>query len=127
MNHLAECQRFVLERVNFLEIKRKEVLQRIQNLGLSSYRDTLENKILEMKMIVTVNVDKKANIDKVTHVTDRKCRYNNTGYCKMNQECKFLHSEIICEQFLLDGHCSLSSAQIKKKDLKYILKIVNTG
>ena len=35
----------------------------------------------------------------------RKCRYHNRGFCKMKEECEFLHSENICEKYLQDGKC----------------------
>ena len=36
VNHLIECQRFVKQRVQFLEEKRVELTQIIQNLGVAS-------------------------------------------------------------------------------------------
>ena len=37
-NHLVECQRFVIERVNFLEEKRQEISILIQNLPISTLK-----------------------------------------------------------------------------------------
>ena len=33
---------------------------------------------------------------------ERKCRYYNRGYCKFDGDCKFRHSELICEEYLRD-------------------------
>jgi hypothetical protein len=48
VNHLIECQRWVMERVRFLDEKRLELTKIIQNLGVSSYKQTLENQIKTM-------------------------------------------------------------------------------
>ena len=48
VNHLIECERFVVERVTFLEQKRKELIYRIHNLVASSYKITLQNQINQM-------------------------------------------------------------------------------
>ena len=50
VNHLIECQGFVLERVKFLEEKRLELTNIIQNLSDSEYKETLENQIYKMEM-----------------------------------------------------------------------------
>ena len=54
VNHLIECQGWVLERVKFLEEKRLELTSIIQNLSDSEHKETLENKIskLEMKLFI---------------------------------------------------------------------------
>ena len=53
VNHLIECQRIVMERVNFLEAKRLEIVHMIQNLIASSYKETRENQINQMEMKVS--------------------------------------------------------------------------
>ena len=49
VNHLIECQRFVMERVEFLEAKRVEITNMIQNISSSSYKETLEIQINKIK------------------------------------------------------------------------------
>ena len=44
----------------------------------------------------------------------KKCRYNNRGYCKYWEKCKFQHFTQICDQFLKDGKCEgLSGCQLR--------------
>ena len=64
-DHLIECQRFVGERVIFLEQKRLEISCWITNLGHSEYKFTLENKInqLEIKITKVVDVKIKTNLE----------------------------------------------------------------
>ena len=48
-NHLTECQRSVMERVQFMEDKRLELTNIIQNLSSSSHKETLETKSIKWK------------------------------------------------------------------------------
>ena len=86
VNNLAECQRHVIERVNFLEDKRHEILKRIINLEVSSRT----NLIIEIKQInqmeiaiarnvnVTINGENDDRVNKVTKLSfkksNKKCR-----------------------------------------------------
>ena len=113
VNHLIECQRFVMERVNFLEAKLLEIVDMIQNLSASSYKETLENQINQMEMKVSINCVKDKTKDKV-EVSDNclqkkniKCRYNDRGFCRSQLECLYLHSEKVCDNVLLSGKCSV--------------------
>ena len=67
VNYSIACQRFVVEKVQFLEEKRLELTQIIQNLDVSSYKETLENQINTMEMKLSINgdtdwIEKKADI-----------------------------------------------------------------
>ena len=55
VNHLVECQRFVMERLEFLEMKRLEITRMIQNLSESCYKETLENEINKLVMKLSLN------------------------------------------------------------------------
>ena len=35
----------------------------------------------------------------------KKCRYDNLGYWKNLEDCKYYHSGQICDEFLKDGKC----------------------
>ena len=35
----------------------------------------------------------------------KKCRYHNRGYCKFKDNCRFLHSQVICGNFLENQMC----------------------
>ena len=113
VNHLIECQRFVMERVKFLEAKRVEISNMIQNLSNSNFKETLENEInkLEMKVSITCVRDPSKDKDVMDNLEVQelkkniKCRYNNRGYCKSKFNCEFLHSNKICDKVLLNGKC----------------------
>lgn len=66
VNHLIECQAFVLERVQFLEGKRLELTNIIQNIGVSTHKETLLNQIKGMEMTLTIN--------SVTDIIEKKLR-----------------------------------------------------
>ena len=57
VNYLIACQRFVSAKVRFLEEKTLELTQIIQNLDVSSYKETLENQINTMEMKLSINGD----------------------------------------------------------------------
>ena len=109
VNHLIERQRFVMEEVKFLEGKRHELNNMIQNLSASEHKETLENQINKMEMIliiqdVTVQGKAEVIVEKKQKPTI-KCRYNDRGFCKSKSECGFFHSEKICEKILSNEKC----------------------
>jgi hypothetical protein len=110
-NHLGECQRFVMERVEFLEMKRLEITRMIQNLSDSSYKETLEHQIDKMGMKLSINCvadevkDKVKVCDKSKPKKHIKCRYNDRGLCRSKFECVYFHSEKICDKALSSGKC----------------------
>ena len=115
VNHLIECQRFVMERVKFLEAKRIELTYMIQNLDTSNYKETLESQINKMEMKLSINSVSDTFKDKEEVIDDHrekrnkiKCRYNDRGFCKSQSECVFLHSDNICDKVLSNGICSES-------------------
>ena len=72
VNHLIECERFVVERVTFLEQKRKELIYRIHNLVASSYKITLQNQINQMAIKVIRNTEfENKNLDITTVVFEK--------------------------------------------------------
>ena len=88
-----------MERVKFLEDKRLELTNVIQNLSASSYKETLENQINSMEMILSINCTTNQHHDKVEVIENsqeskqskRKCRYNDRGFCKKGLGCVYLH------------------------------------
>ena len=129
VNHLIECQRFVMERVEFLEAKRVEITNMIQNISSSSYKETLEIQINKMEMKLSINCvthkikDKEVVIDDSVEKKKKniKCRYNDRGYCKTQSECVFLHSDIICDKVFSNSKCSDSKECLLRhpKDCKH--------
>ena len=114
VNHLIECQGFLLERVKFLEGKRRELTNIIKNLSVSCYKETLENQIDSMEMLLSINRVNNQNKDK-TEVTENslegknskpKFRYNDRGFCKNGSECVYFHSNTVCDKLLSTGQCS---------------------
>ena len=59
---------------------------------------------MEMKVSFVESIEKQS----VKDTKQRKCRYNNAGYCKMEAECVYYHSDIVCEEFLEKGKCNES-------------------
>ena len=111
VNHLVECQRFVMERVEFLEMKRLEITRMIQNLSESCYKETLENEINKLVMKLSLNCvadeikDKVKVCDKSIQKKHIKCRYNDRGFCRSQSECVYFHSEEICDKALSSSKC----------------------
>ena len=108
VNHLIERQRFVMEEVTFLEEKRQELTDMIQNLSDSVYKETLENQINKMEIKLFIQgvtdkaIDKAEGIDVCVEKKKKtiKCRYYDRGFCKSKSECGFFHSEKICNKIL---------------------------
>ena len=115
VNHLIECQRFVVERVEFLETKRLEITNMIQSLSDPNHKETLENQLnkMEMKVSITCVTDKVHNRvvvidDCLDMIKNIKCRYNDRGYCRSQSDCVFFHAENVCDKVLSNGKCTES-------------------
>ena len=53
------------------------------------------------------------------------CRYFNRGYCKYKLECRFVHSQNICEKHLKSGKCGDKSCNYRHpKECKWFGKSV---
>ena len=100
-----------MERVRFLEEKRLELTNIIQNLGASSYKETLENQIKIMEMKVSINGATDQMEEKAVIIDDSlekkksnlKCRYNDRGFCKSRLDCVYSHSNKTCDKLLSMG------------------------
>ena len=115
VNHLIECQRFVVERVEFLETKRLEITNMIRSLSDPNHKETLENQLnkMEMKVSITCVTDKVHNRvvvidDCLDMIKNIKCRYNDRGYCRSQSDCVFFHAENVCDKVLSNGKCTES-------------------
>ena len=111
LNYLFKCQQFVIDRTNFLENKRVNILNRLKNMEHeinNEEKGTLINRVILMEINVNRKFD--SNNDKtydVHHRTEgKRCRYNNRGVCKMEDSCRYLHSHEICNEFISEGKCS---------------------
>ena len=54
----------------------------------------------------------------------KRCSYNNRGYCKYQNGCKYIHYEQVCEKFLRDGKCGMeqNSQQRHPQICKYWIR-----
>ena len=87
-------------------IRLMEFIQTSVDLNLSERdRENLIVNVSNMKMEV---VGTGKEFKKTVKVEEwKRCRYNNKGYCRYQNECKFRHFEKVCEKFLKDGKCDL--------------------
>ena len=79
------------------EEERREIDDAIKLLNkeiLSMKKEHAEDKLREELPSVSKSTTKK----------DIKCRYNNSGYCKYKFECKFIHTNNVCNNYL-GGKC----------------------
>ena len=109
VNQLVECQQYLFERAILLEQKRKEIFNRITDLGLSPQneaRKTLENELNKLEIKLTRKFDNmEENMDEVIPQTSKKCRYHDGGYCRRKEMCKFMHSNMVCKDFISKETC----------------------
>ena len=59
----------------------------------------LDNKIIESNHIIDELKKEKAKDE------TKQCIFDRTGFCREDDQCEFLHSEVICEIFLEKGLC----------------------
>ena len=92
----------------FLEDRRIRLMDFIQNseiLDISNgARENLLKNVstMEMKVLRVAQTVKDKDIDEKIQ---KKCRYDDKGYCRNENRCKYQHFAQICEKFLTDGKC----------------------
>ena len=96
-----------MERVKFLEEKLQEIARMVQNIAISTYKETFKHKINQMEIKLTMNVVDDTIKDRNKHKNLVKlCRYYRQGYCRKKEKCEFKHVEEICDKFLDEGKCA---------------------
>ena len=75
-------------------------------------KENLLQNVSDMKMeVVRIGNAYKPSDKENTEVKEvKRCRFNNTGFCKYRNECRFRHSENVCENFLRDGRCEMKQS-----------------
>ena len=63
---------------------RENLLQNVPDMRLTVSNSTVKDKKVEFK---------------------KKCRYDNKGYCKYLENCKYQHFAHLCDQYQKDGKC----------------------
>ena len=90
-----------------LEDRRRRLMEYVQSsteLDLSrGARENILENVSNMKM--EISRTPKAYEQKRQSETVKRCRYDNGGYCKYQNRCKFKHFQTVCEMFLKDGKC----------------------
>ena len=80
------------------------VTQRPDNLPIAGGAlENLINKVSKMEMKVLFKSE--CEMKNLERNYEKKCRYEDKGYCKYKSNCKFYHPGQICEKFLRDGKC----------------------
>ena len=63
--------------------------------------ENLINSVSKLEIKVFDNPEQ----ERVSPTLTKRCRYNNKGYCKYRNKCRFEHTTKVCEVFLKDGKC----------------------
>ena len=70
-----------------------------------------------------IKVVKQTEVKSKNQSTQRRCRHNNGGYCKMETEFVYYHTDKICDKFLANGKCEQERWCLNRhpKDCKFWL------
>ena len=89
---------------NSKEVKEIIKLQPIMDEIIVANSDAIKNLKVEVgniKQNNKYNEKYNTNVENITSsnkVKQIKCKYNNRGYCRKRKQCKYLHSNIVCEK-----------------------------
>jgi hypothetical protein len=101
----------------------------IKKLNSELARVQDETKVVRKKVVEKKDVEKKAVEKKVVEkeVAEKKvCRYFNRGYCKYKLQCRFVHSQKICEEHLKYGKCGDNSCSDRHpKECKWLGQVLD--
>ena len=118
-------QEKIYEQVKQVENKRHSILAYIKDLKVEN-KSKIMDKMQEKCTNLEIKLNKKEEIphkDPQTKSKKRKCNFQNRGFCKLQKECEFSHSEKICEVYLKDGKCQKNGClERHPKDCHYWIK-----
>ena len=103
MEILTNKQIMLMKYTTELEDRRHRFIEFIKNRELLKISTEARENLLvnvEAMEINVVRAAKIANVKGVKEQSNKKCRYNNVGYCKMGTDCVYNHSNKVCDEFL---------------------------
>ena len=88
------------------------------------WRENITTKVSSLEIKV-VRKHEPSMEDVIENKKAKKCRYDNKGFCKFQEKCKFFHSGKICEKYIKEGKCDLGqSCRCRHpKECKYWIKV----
>ena len=101
-------QIMIVRHSNFLEDRRKRLMDFIENsemidISVEARENLLKNiSTMEIKVL---RVSKTVKDKDTEGKPQKKCRYDDKGYCRNEDGCKYKHFGQICETFLKDAKC----------------------
>ena len=109
---------------NELEDRRLRLMEFVQNSEKLDISERARDNILHNVSCMELTVTKSSNVKGQTVTSKKKCRHNNSGYCKMKAECVYYHSDKICDQYLANGKCTESRLCLDRhpKECKFWLE-----
>jgi len=107
------------ESISSIEEKQKDVETKLKEVD-----DNIKDLDIEIRNIEKETINKeRENKKENKNVSYKRCRFNNSGYCKAKTECNFYHSESLCEQYIGSGFCSLMSCRKRHpKNCRFFLR-----
>ena len=107
ITNLEHEQHKVVAYIRELEIRRSQLLSFVGSLTedmlTNRGKQTLSDKICRMALVVDFR--KSDEGQRIGSKKKKRCRHNNAGYCKMGSNCEYLHSDKVCQQFMVSGKC----------------------
>ena len=115
---------------NSKEAKEIIKLQPIMDEIIVANSDAIKNLKVEVgniKQNNKYNEKYNTNVENITSsnkVKQIKCKYNNRGYCRKRKQCKYIHSNIICEEHTNGEVCGNKYCEFRhpKKCLYFRMK-----
>ena len=106
--NLEREQQKVYAYIHELETRRIQLLSSLGTIpeGMISPRTkfALSNKISKMALAVSLSKPEETRNNRTTR-TQKRCRHQNQGFCKMGSECEYSHADKVCDSFLMHGKC----------------------
>ena len=102
-NHLIEA---IVKEKNLLQEKIDFIDESIKNINETLLKMKIENE--------------NENDDKIKHrKKSKQCRYDRKGFCKRRESCHFVHSDEICEDYVVVGVCSKDDCRQRHPEYCY--------
>ena len=88
-----------------LEDRRKRFEEFVRNTDKLEISEGARENLVQNVSYMELTVSKCQTIKDKKDKSKKKCRYDNRGYCKYLEKCKYQHSKHICDQYQKSGKC----------------------
>ena len=121
MQDLLKKKDILVESLKTYEVERLSLISTFKEITVPLDNSNTEEEINKVSELIKTTITRLIiTPDEDSRNIVKKCRYHNRGYCKFKDNCRFLHSQVICGNFLENQVCRTRQCQKRHpRDCRY--------